>query len=309
LTHPHAHPLPRLGWLLLAAIALFWGTNWVAIKISLVDIPIWQYRAITCFVAGGGFMIASLVGGHRLAVPRACWRPLLFGALLNVTGWQVFSAYGAHMVASGKAAVLAYTMPIWTTLFAVIFLRERLTMRIWGALILSLAGVGVLLSSSIEALGEAPLGALLTLCAAASWGAGTVVLKSTRWPIPVIVMAAWQLLLGGVPIFIVAVLTESLAVQKAGAPALLALAYSLALPMLFCQYAWFKVVSIFPATIASIGTVMVPVVGIVSGAVILGEPLGWREIASLLCVVAAIALVLKPGAPKPTPKPEARTAA
>ena len=287
-----AQKLPRLGWLLLAAIAIFWGTNWVAIKIAVAEIPIWQYRVATTMFAGVGLLAIAKLGGHSLRVPRFVWGPLLLGALFNVTAWQVLSAYGTHLIASGKAAVLAYTMPIWTTLIAVVFLRERLTWRVAAALGLSVCSVAVLVSSSLEALGESPLGILFILLAALSWAAGTVVQKRARWPISVVVMAGWQILVGGAPILAVALVMEPLAIQNASATALWSLAYSLLLPMLFCQYAWFKVVSLFPASIAAIGTVMVPMVGIISGAVLLDEPLGWHEIVALLSVVGAIALVI-----------------
>jgi drug/metabolite transporter (DMT)-like permease len=277
---------------LLTGVAVFWGTNWVAIKVSVAEIPIWQYRVTTSIFAGIVMLAMARVGGHSLRVPRFIWGRFALAALFNITGWQVLSAYGAHMIASGKAAILAYTMPIWTTLLAVIFLRERLTWRILAALALSAFGVLVLISSSLETFGDSPLGILLAVLAAFSWAAGTVVQKSIRWPMPVIVMAGWQIFLGGIPILIVALLAEPIVIQNASAPALLSLAYSLMVPMLFGQYAWFKVVSLFPASIAAIGTVMVPMVGMLSGAAILGEPLGWREIVALLSVIAAIALVV-----------------
>jgi len=295
----HSH-LPGFGWALLTGVAIFWGTNWVAIKISVAEIPIWQYRVTTAMFAGLVLLAMAKLGGHSLALPRFIWRRFALAALFNITGWQILSAYAAHMIASGKAAVLAYTMPIWTTLLAVIFLRERLTWRILAALALSALGVFVLISSGIDALGASPLGILLAVLAAFSWAAGTIVQKSIRWPIPVIVLAGWQLLLGGIPILIVALFAGPIVIQNASAPALLALAYSLMVPMLFGQYAWFKVVSLFPATVAAIGSVMVPMVGMLSGAVFLGEPLGWREVTALLSIVGAISLIVfqpKTGSP------------
>lgn len=298
-------PLPRLGWLLLAGITIFWGTNWVALKVSLAEIPVWQYRTITCFFGGFGLLLAAKLARLPVRIPRGSWGPLLLGALFNVTGWQVLSAYGVHLIASGKASVLAFTMPIWATLMSVAFLNERFTPRLLAALILVMTGIATLLAPALHALGDAPVGMAITLGAALSWAAGTVVQKRVRWSLSVVTMAGWQLVLGGIPIGVIALMNESLVIQNASAAALWALIYSLALPMLFCQYAWFKVVSIFPASIASIGTVMVPVVGILAGAAVLGEPLGWRELAALISVSGAIALVLIHPARKPAPQAEA----
>jgi drug/metabolite transporter (DMT)-like permease len=295
---PEHPPVPRLGWLLLAAIAIFWGANWVALKVSLAEIPVWQYRATTCLFPGPMLLLIARLGGHRIAIPRAVWGPMLLGALFNITLWQIFSAYGVRLIPSGEASVLAFTMPVWATLLAVVFLGERPTWRILAGLALALCGIAALLSGSFHALGESPLGIALILGAAISWSFGTVVQKRVRWPLAVVAVAGWQLLLGGVPTTILAIASERLRIQDASPAALGALAYSLVLPGVLCQYAWFKVVSLLPASIAAIGTVAVPVVGVIAGAIILGEPLGWRELLALVSVVGALALVLIRPAPR-----------
>ena len=287
-----ARPLPRLGWLLLAAVSLFWGTNWVALKLSLVEIPVWQYRAVTSEISGAVLLLFARLGGHPLRVPRHTWGPLLLGALFNTTAWQILIAFGVKLIAASEAAILAYTMPIWSTILAALFLGERLTLRLLAALALAMAGIGVLLSPGVAQLGHSPLGVALTLGAALSWALGTFVQKRVVWPIPVLAVAGWQLVLGGAPFVVVTLAWEPIVMQNASAVALWATVYTVALPLLFCQYAWLKVVSLFPASIASLGTVMVPIVGVLSGALVLGEAIGWREIAALLLVLASLVLVV-----------------
>ncbi len=284
--------LPRLGWVLLAAIALFWGANWSAIKVALVEVPIWQYRALTTGFAGVALLALAAVTGQRVRVPRAAWGALLLASLLNVTGWQVLTAYGVRLIASGEAAVLGFTMPIWATLLGALFLKEPMTPRVLAALVLAIGGILDLLWPALGSLGAAPVGMLLMIGSALSWAAGTIVQKRVRWPLSPLAIAGWQLVLGSVPIALVAVSAESLMVSHASALALWAMAYSAVLSLTVGQYAWTKVVSIFPATIASIGTVAVPVVAAIIGAVLLGESLGWREIIALACVTSAIGLVL-----------------
>ncbi len=278
--------------MLLGAITIFWGTNWVALKIALAEIPVWQYRALTCGVGGLALLGLARLGGHGLRVPRKAWRPLALGALFNVTGWTVLSGFGVQLLGSGEAAVVSYTMPVWATLLGVFVLGERLTARILAALGLSVVGISALLSNSLEALGAAPLGVLLMLSASLSWATGTIVQKRVAWPMPVIAVVGWQLLIGALPILLVAVMSEPYRLGQASDTALWALLYTLLLPLIFCYYAWYKVVSLFPASIAAIGTVLIPVVGTLSGALVLGEPLGWRQITALVAVAVAIALVL-----------------
>ncbi len=284
--------LPRLGWVLLAVLAVSWGFNWTALKISLREIPVWQLRASSCLVAGVGLLILARLGGQRIAVPRALWRLLALGALLNVTSWNVLSAYGVRLIASGEAALLAYTMPIWATILGVLLLGERLTWRIVAALLLGMVGILLLLSGGFGEIGRAPWGVLAMVGAALSWAIGTIYQKRIVWPLPVIVLAAWQLVLGALPIALVAASTETLLIPQASAAALAAMAYITFIGMILGYYAWFKIVSLFPAGIAAIGSVAVPIMGSLSGALVLGEPFGWRQLAALLAVVASLCLIL-----------------
>ena len=64
--------------------------------------------------------------------------------------------------------------------------------------------------------------------------------------------------------------------------------------LIFCFAAHNKVVTLLPATAAAISTLAIPVVGLLSSAWLLGEPVGWRELAALVLVLAAIAMVLLP---------------
>jgi len=66
----------------------------------------------------------------------------------------------------------------------------------------------------------------------------------------------------------------------------------LIVPMVFCQWAWFKVVRLFPASIAAVGTLAIPVIGVFSSGLLLDEPIGGREFAALGLVCAALAAVL-----------------
>jgi drug/metabolite transporter (DMT)-like permease len=287
-----ATPLPRLGWLLLVVIVLLWGANWTAIKIALVEVPIWQYRSITCGFAGVALLAVAAATGQRVLLPRAAWGPTILAALLNVTGWQILTAYGVSRIASGEAAVIGFTMPIWATLLGALFLNEPVTPRVLAALALGIVGILDLLWPALGAVGAAPIGMMLMIASSLSWAFGTVIQKRVRWQLSPIAVAGWQLMIGVTPIALVAVMTEHWALASASALALEAMAYSAILSMAVGQYAWFKLVSIFPASIASIGTVAVPVVAAILGSAVLGEETGWHEITALVCVISAILLVL-----------------
>jgi drug/metabolite transporter (DMT)-like permease len=293
---PAAPPLPRLGWFLLAMVTVTWGFNWTSLKVGLQEIPIWQFRSATCLVAGAALLLIAVLSGQRIAVPQPLWRPLVAGALLNITGWNMLAGFGVRVIPSGEAALLAYTMPIWATAFGIVLLGERFTWRIGAALLLGLCGVGILISNGFTGMGSSPAGIAAMLGAAFSWAIGTVMQKRIVWPVPVMVAAGWQLVIGAVPMILMAT-TEPFVIPHATPIALAALCYSCLFGMTLGYYAWFKIVSIFPAGIAAIGTVAVPVVGALSGVLLLGEPYGWRQLAALLAVTVSLSLVVTGGAP------------
>jgi drug/metabolite transporter (DMT)-like permease len=137
------------------------------------------------------------------------------------------------------------------------------------------------------------MGVVLILIAAASWAFGTVALKRYRFTIPTTSLAGWQMLIGGIPIFIGwALIDRGFDPAPVSRTAWIAVAYSAIVPMIFCHWAWFRIVALYPAAVAAIGTLGIPVVSVIAAAVIKHEPIGLPEILSLGLVLAAMSLVL-----------------
>ena len=129
--------------------------------------------------------------------------------------------------------------------------------------------MAVLLAPDVGALRAAPAGALLILGAAVSWAIGTVLTKARRWTLPTAVLTGWQLLLGAVPIVLGAAIrwwgADGAPLGGPGAistAALLGTAYATFVGVIFCHWAWFRIVAILPAAVAAIGTLGVPIVGL-----------------------------------------------
>jgi drug/metabolite transporter (DMT)-like permease len=160
-----------------------------------------------------------------------------------------------------------------------------------------MAGIGVLVAPEFGRFMAAPLGVLLMVMAAASWAGGTVGMKYFRWPFSIMQNTGWQFVIGGIPIVLSAIVTGSdphLGALSARAWA--ALLYVVTFPTLFCQWAWFKAVDMLPGSISAMGSLAIPVVGTLSAAALLGEPLDGFELAALGLVVVGLALVaLRPG--------------
>jgi len=278
--------------LLLAFLTFAWGSNWPAIKIAVGEMPIWQYRAATALLAGAVVLAYAQARKYPLRVPRRQWLALGFVSLTNVTIWLVLVAYGVRLVESGQASLVGFTAPLWVVVLARIFLGEPLSPRRLGALAVGLGGILVLLWPSLGSFGDRPLGFLMVMLAAMLFGAGTIVTKRVDWAVPPASFAGWHLLIGGIPIAVIAVVLEPFALDQASMTAWLAAGYTTLIGLILAYITWFRAMELFDASVASISTLAVPAFGLLSGAVVLGEPLGWRELVALMMVLGAVALVV-----------------
>jgi drug/metabolite transporter (DMT)-like permease len=283
----------RTGILLLIAITLFWGVNWPAMKLAVAALPVWTFRSICLLIGGLGLLGIARLARLPLGIPRGQLRPLLITAFFNITVWHVTSAAGLTQLAAGRAAILAFTMPLWATLIAMPLLGERLTALRAAGLAIGLAGLVVLLLPDWANVVAQPLGVVYLLVAAFAWAVGTVCIKYFRWTMPATVLAGWQILLGGIPVMLgMVIFDQGFDFGAVRAVAWIPVFYAAIVPMLFCQWAWFKIVATFPAQVATIGTLAIPVIGVASSSLALGEPIGLDVVGALLLEVVALALVL-----------------
>ena len=285
--------LPATGYVLLAAVTLFWGANWPGMKIVVAELPIWWFRAMSVAVGAVGLLTISRLSGNSLRLPREEVPQLLIVSVFAMLGWQMFSAYGVSLMPAGRASIIAFTMPVWAALLGTLMINEPFTGPKIVGLVLGVTGLAILMGKDLLVFGTAPVGALFMLAAAVSWAIGTVLFKKYTWKTPVSARVGWQFAAAIIPITIMAIILEPVPdLTQLSTKALVALIYLFALPIIFCHWAFFKVVSIFPAAIASMGTLAVPVVGVYSSALILGEPVGWQEFTALVLICSALASVL-----------------
>jgi drug/metabolite transporter (DMT)-like permease len=285
--------------LLLAGLSLVWGMNWPAMKFVLANVPVLTFRSLCLWITGPTLLVLARLGGERIGIPRREWPALLLASFCNVTLWYFGTGMGVSLIPAGRAALLAYTMPVWVALFSAVLLRERLGMRRLVGLLLGMAGIAVLLAPDAAAFRAAPLGAFYVLLAAAGWAIGTVTMKAVRFSRSVAQMTGWQLIIGGFPIMLAALWRDPPPnLLSLPGETQLVLLYIIGLPMIFGQWAWFKTLDRLPGTVAAIASLAVPIVGLLSSSLLLSEPLGPNEIAALVLVVLALALVLFAPAPR-----------
>jgi drug/metabolite transporter (DMT)-like permease len=281
---------------LLVTLIITWGVNWPMMKLALQEVPPWTFRSLCLMVGGGALLLLARAAGTPMSVPRRLLPALALVSLFNITGWHLFSAYALLHTGSGRAAIIGYTMPLWASVLSIWVLDVRPTARQVAALLLGMAALMLLMVKDFGVLGAAPIGALLMLGAALCWAVGTVLVKRFAWDgLEITALTAWQQLIGGLPIVLGWWLLEPVPDLRAlSLPAAFALAYAVFVATIFCQTAFFKLLSLLPAHVAGISVLPVPVVGVVSSALILAEPVGLAEVAALILVVGGLFLLVRP---------------
>lgn len=279
------------GFLLLAATSIGWGLNWPVTKYLLSELPPLSLRGLSGVFGAALLAVLAVAFKQSLKVPRAQWPRLLLLSFLNVTSWMALMGLALVYLPASEAAVIAYTMPVWASVLAWPLLGERISLLRVVALGMALAGLIALMGGGgIDATqGKLP-GIILALTGAFAFALGTVFAK--RWPLtlPPLTSAAWQILIGCLPVAAAGLLIEQPHFMALSSFGWVLLSYSVLVQFCIAYACWFAVLERLPASVAAIGTLLVPVIGVVVSAIALGEPLGAAKIAALCLTIAGVVL-------------------
>ena len=277
----------------------FWSVNWPMMKIGLTVLEPWFYRTLIVFVGGIGCLFVAFLSGKSLKIPNENITPLLWMGFTQGFLWNALSGFGIPLIEAGRAAILAFTMPIWATILSIIFLKEIVTFRSVLGLTLGMVGLFLLIYPTLDTLGASFLGASLMIAGAFTWGVATVVFKAASWRADLLALCGWQFIIGAIPLFVATIVlgdpnTIFYLDLKTGS----AVAFSAIVPMVFCQAVWFSIVTRMPTVIASSATLFVPPLGVIFSFLILHEPVSLFDFLALIAVIAAMLLIL-PGFKRP----------
>ena len=274
--------------LALAALSCIWGFTWVVAKVALSYAPPFAIAAERCMGGAIALVLMLKLSGRRLTFV-APWQ-LLAIALTQVTGFMVFQTWSLVESGAGKAAVLIFTMPIWTLLLARVVLGERIKGMQWLAAASTLGGL--LLIISPWNLHASPLGKALGIAAALCWAGATVLVKRFRvhHTMDPLVLTTWQMLIGTVPLVALALVVPERATQW-NLPYVGALAFMAVLSTAAGWWLWSYILQRVPAWEASLSVVGTPVVAIVSSTLLLGEQFKVAEVIGMVLIGAGLALL------------------
>jgi drug/metabolite transporter (DMT)-like permease len=279
------------GLMFLAITSVGWGFNWPVTKFLLSELPPLTLRGSTGVIGAALLALFAVLRRQSLEVPPEVWPRLILAGLLNVTAWMVLMGFALLWLPASEAALIAYTMPVWASLLAWPVLGERPTLIRTLALVMAFAGLAAIMGGNGIAASMTKLpGIVMVLGGSMCFALGTVLAKKLPIKLPPISAAAWQIGIGCLPIAIVGLAIETSHVQAITRLGWALLVYSTVIQFCVAYLAWFAALSRLPASAAAIGTMAVPVIGVVASAIALGEPLGPGQIAALVFTLASVAL-------------------
>lgn len=277
----------RQAVLALVALALIWGLAWVTMKVGVEHSEPFMFAALRAVISSV-FLLALLPILRRPLKPRVLgWTALL--GLLQTAGFSGFVMWALASGGAGKTSVLTYTMPFWLLMMAWVFLGERVRGAQWLAVGLGLVGLIFILSpwqlrdftSSI-----------LAVCTGISWAASAVVAKMIhkRHEVDVFTLTAWQMVIGTVPLIVVAVARGD--PLPDWSPVFIGvLAYTALLGNGIAWLLWLFVLRVLPAGTTGLASLANPVLGVTFAWLILHERPGWAEAIGMGLILLGIAVL------------------
>jgi drug/metabolite transporter (DMT)-like permease len=289
--------------MLVVILAFAWGLNWIASRLTLVELNPWGTRFISVGLGAAVLLIIATLGGRRLRLPRRQWLHIMVAGFFNVSAFNIFVANAQVSGATSRAIIIAYSMPIWSAVLAHFVLGERFTKVRIIALALCAVGLTTLIWPLVQL--QIPVSALYALGCALAWAAGTIYMKWAKIDSEPLANAAWQLLFGWMLIAIGTLIIEGppplLTLSRT---TLLALTYNGLIGFGLAYFLWFLIIERLPAMTASLGSLLVPVVGVTASVVILSEQPSLNDLVGFALIFAAAACVLLQPDMRPIQLPE-----
>lgn len=284
--------LTKKDLLLLTLLTLFWGLNWPIMKFTVATIPPIAFRVLGMSLSLPFIWIITRRLNESITVPKQYVWPLIKLAIPNVLVCQTLMILGVKMVTSGKAAILCYTMPAWIALLGVIFYREKLTKLTFFGILCALSGTLLLLANDFSSLTQGITGTLIVLTAAAVWGLGTLQLRHNPIPIPNTVLTFWMIAFSVVIMAGLSAIFENNVWKTPGAYEWFFIFYNALCVFCFSATVWNKMARTLPPIATGLSVMMVPVVGVFSGAYFLSETLRWNDYSAMILILLSMSSVL-----------------
>lgn len=302
---PPAPAFDRRQILLLLFITLAWGFNWPVLKTGVTGYPPWTFRTLSMCLGLPCLYLMTRLLKVPLRVARGEWRELAALTVTNMLVWHVVAIVAIQALSSGRAAILGYTMPVFSALCGAALFGQRLALRQWLGVAAAAVGVALLLWHELAQMAGRPWAAIGMLLAAAVWALGTQQLRRTRMAAATLAIGWWMTILTTVVMGLLAFVFERGAWVAPSRAVWFAVIYNAVLIFGLAQPLWLVLARGLPPVASTLSVMFIPVLGTLSGAWLLNEQLHWQDAAAIVLMMVAIASVLWPGRTIAQPGPGA----
>jgi drug/metabolite transporter (DMT)-like permease len=288
------HSLTPRQWLILALLTVVWGLNWPIMKMGVTGFPPLTFRFICLLIGTPVLGLGLWAMKVPFQIPKRYWRELLVLAIFNMFIWHALIILAVQYLSSGRSAILGYTMPIFSAVLGALVFGDQLAKRAWGGVAAASLGVVLLLWHEMANLSGRPAGVLLALAAASTWALGTQLLRRTTMPVPTLAISFWMTFMTAGVITVLAFVFEREKWVQPSSSNWFAIGFNAVLVFGFAHAAWFYLARSLPPVASTLSVMLIPVLGVFSGALWLGEVLHWQDWAAVGLMMLSIAAVLWP---------------
>ena len=270
-------------------LTLIWGYNWVVMKLAVQYASPFQFAALRTFLGALMLFFVLILTKRPLALKE--FPTMLALGLLQTVGFTGLLIWALVSGGAGKTAVLSYTMPFWVMLFAWPLLGEKVQGWQWLAVVFALFGI-VLIFDPLHIKGDA-FSMTLALLSGISWAISAIVSKKLHQRAPhldLLNITAWPTLLGSIPIIILALVLPAPSIQWTDT-FYYTIIYSIFLSGSLAWVLWLYALQRLPAGVASMASMLAPVIGVSAAWIQLGERPSNIEFAGMLSIALALVII------------------
>jgi drug/metabolite transporter (DMT)-like permease len=273
----------------LLVLSILWGYNWVVMKNALVDAGAFQFGALRTFL-GAVCLLGLIIILRRPIRPKEIPTLIVLG-LLQTSGFTGLIIWALVEGGAGKTAILTYTMPFWVMVMAWPLLGEKIQGTQWLAALLSVMGMVFILDPLH--LGADQLSMTLAVLAGISWALAVMLAKKLHQRAPdldLLSLTAWQMLFGSIPIVLAAFLVPAPAINWT--PYFIgAVVFNAVLCNALAWLLWLYALQRLEAGVASMVTLLAPVIGVLAAWIELSEQPSHGELWGILFILVSLVII------------------
>ncbi len=273
----------------LLLLTLIWGYNWVVMKLAVQDASPFQFAALRTFL--GALMLFLVLVATRRPLALKEFPTMMLLGILQTCGFTGLLIWALVEGGAGKTAVLSYTMPFWVMLFAWPMLGEKVQGWQWLAVVFALFGI-VLIFDPLHIKGDG-VSMLMALASGISWAVSAIVSKKLhkrRPDLDLLNITAWPTLLGSIPIIVVALILPAPPIVWSNT-FYLTIIYSIFLSGSLAWVLWTYALQRLPAGVASMASMLAPVIGVGAAWIQLGERPSHIELIGMFLIALALVTI------------------